>query len=401
MIIYLLQIKKLIFYIIFILFYINYCNAFDLNNISNPTVVPKIHANTYILIDFHSNKVLAEMNADVQHYPASLVKIMTSYIIGQAIESGRISTEDIVLIEEEAWAIHNPILKGSSLMFLKHGDLVSVDQLNKGIILQSGNDACIAIANYIAGNQNIFVNMMNEYAKVLNLKNTFFKNVHGLDSPGQFSSARDMALLGRALIKDLPNQYAIYKEKEFTYNRIRQINRNRLLWDNNINVDGIKTGHTNLSGYNLVASATKEEMRLISVILGSSSLKECENDTKNLLKWGFRSFKTLMPIESDKEITSQPVWFGDVKKVKLGSDKNIHFTIPYYRIKDFNIQFSLEEKKLCAPLKKYQKVGIISLCLNEEVIEKYPLVVLNEIKFGSFMSRFLDYILYFLYNWLN
>ncbi|UAJ65496.1 serine hydrolase [Candidatus Schneideria nysicola] len=400
MIIYLLQIKKLIFYIIFILFYINYCNAFDLNNISNPTV-PKIHANTYILIDFHSNKVLAEMNADVQHYPASLVKIMTSYIIGQAIESGRISTEDIVLIEEEAWAIHNPILKGSSLMFLKHGDLVSVDQLNKGIILQSGNDACIAIANYIAGNQNIFVNMMNEYAKVLNLKNTFFKNVHGLDSPGQFSSARDMALLGRALIKDLPNQYAIYKEKEFTYNRIRQINRNRLLWDNNINVDGIKTGHTNLSGYNLVASATKEEMRLISVILGSSSLKECENDTKNLLKWGFRSFKTLMPIESDKEITSQPVWFGDVKKVKLGSDKNIHFTIPHYRIKDFNIQYSLEEKKLCAPLKKYQKVGIISLCLNEEVIEKYPLVVLNEIKFGSFMSRFLDYILYFLYNWLN
>ncbi|UAJ64963.1 serine hydrolase [Candidatus Schneideria nysicola] len=398
MIIYLLQIKKLIFYIIFILFYINYCNAFDLN--SNPTV-PKIHANTYILIDFHSNKVLAEMNADVQHYPASLVKIMTSYIIGQAIESGRISTEDIVLIEEEAWAIHNPILKGSSLMFLKHGDLVSVDQLNKGIILQSGNDACIAIANYIAGNQNIFVNMMNEYAKFLNLKNTFFKNVHGLDSPGQFSSARDMALLGRALIKDLPNQYAIYKEKEFTYNRIRQINRNRLLWDNNINVDGIKTGHTNLSGYNLVASATKEEMRLISVILGSSSLKECENDTKNLLKWGFRSFKTLMPIESDKEITNQPVWFGDVKKVKLGSDKNIHFTIPHYRIKDFNIQYSLEEKKLCAPLKKYQKVGLISLCLNEEVIEKYPLVVLNEIKFGSFMSRFLDYILYFLYNWLN
>uniref|UniRef100_T1I9N8 Peptidase_S11 domain-containing protein n=1 Tax=Rhodnius prolixus TaxID=13249 RepID=T1I9N8_RHOPR len=255
--------------------------------------VPQIDAESYILIDYNSGKVLAEMNADARRDPASLTKMMTSYVIGQALKSGKITQNDIVTVGKDAWATGNPTFQGSSLMFLKPGDRVPVSQLSRGIILQSGNDACVAMADYVAGSQDAFVSLMNNYVKALGLQNTNFQTVHGLDAPGQHSSARDMALIGQALIRDVPDEYAIYKEREFTFNNIKQTNRNGLLWDSSLAVDGIKTGHTNAAGYNLVASATEGQMRLISVVMGGRTFKGRETESKKLLTWGFRSLKPL------------------------------------------------------------------------------------------------------------
>ncbi|MBI0238200.1 serine hydrolase, partial [Yersinia pestis subsp. pestis] len=221
---------------------------------------PQIDAKAYVLMDFNSGKVLAEGNPDLRLDPASLTKIMSSYVIGQSIKAGKIQPDDLVTVGKDAWATGNPALRGSSLMFLKPGDRVKVSDLNKGIVIQSGNDASIALADYVAGSQDSFVGLMNNYAKALGLSNTHFMTVHGLDSPGQYSTARDMALLGQALIRDVPEEYALHKEKEFTFNKIRQTNRNRLLWNSSLNVDGMKTGYTNGAGYNLVASATDGPM---------------------------------------------------------------------------------------------------------------------------------------------
>lgn len=277
--------------------------------------VPEIDAEAYILIDYNSGKVLAEKNADQRRDPASLTKMMTSYVIGQAIKSGKIGAEDIVTVNEDAWATGNPIFKGSSLMFLKPGDRVSVSQLTRGINLQSGNDACVAMADYVAGDQANFIQLMNGYVSKLGLQNTHFQTVHGLDAEGQYSSARDMALLGQALIRDVPDEYAIYKEKEFTFNNIRQTNRNGLLWDKSLSVDGIKTGHTNAAGYNLVASATEGQMRLISVVMGGKSMKGRDAESKKLLTYGFRFYETVKPLQAGVEFASS--LFGLVMKITL------------------------------------------------------------------------------------
>ena len=304
--------------------------------------VPNIEAESYILIDYNSGKVLAEKNADVRRDPASLTKMMTSYVIGQAIRAGKISNNDIVPIGEEAWATGNPVFRGSSLMFLKPGDKVTVSQLTRGINLQSGNDACVAMASYVAGSQDTFVTMMNDYVKRLGLQNTQFQTVHGLDAPGQYSSARDMALIGAALIRDVPEEYAIYKEKEFTYNNIRQTNRNGLLWDTSLNVDGIKTGHTEAAGYNLVASATEGNMRLISAVMGGHSSKGRDAESKKLLTWGFRFFETVKPLQVGKEFAAEPIWYGDTDKVQLGVDKDVYLTIPRGRLKDLKASYVLD-----------------------------------------------------------
>ena len=214
-------------------------------------VAPQVDAKAYVLMDYNSGKILASGNPDERLDPASLTKIMTSYVVGQAVKAGKITTQDMVTVGEDAWATGNPVLKGSSLMFLKPKDRVSVLDLNKGIVIQSGNDASIALADYVAGSQDSFVSLMNQYVQQIGLKNTHFKTVHGLDSEGQFSTARDMALLTQAMIRDVPDEYALHKEKEFTFNKIRQPNRNRLLWNQNLKVDGVKTGHTSGAGFPL------------------------------------------------------------------------------------------------------------------------------------------------------
>ncbi|AFA41423.1 D-alanyl-D-alanine carboxypeptidase (penicillin-binding protein 5) [Wigglesworthia glossinidia endosymbiont of Glossina morsitans morsitans (Yale colony)] len=353
---------------------------------------PKINAASYILIDYNSGQVLSELNADMQRAPASLTKMMTSYIVGKLINSGQINPNDLVTITKDSWMLGNPELKGSSLMFLRPGDHVSISELTRGIILQSGNDACVAIANYISGDQRSFVELMNNYAHQLNLKNTFFKNVHGLDTSGQFSSARDIALISIALIRDVSHEYIKYKEKEFTYNHIRQINRNNLLWDKNLHVDGIKTGHTKLAGYNLAASAVNNNMRLISVLLGSNTAHERDRGSKSLLQWGFRSFNTILSLKSEEIFLKKSVFFGNVDKVNLGVKKNVYLTIPKGKDKDIVIEYTLDSSVLKAPLKKYQKVGKIIFKLNNSIITEVPLVTLEEVHSGNALHYIIDYI---------
>ncbi|GKX54200.1 serine-type D-Ala-D-Ala carboxypeptidase [Leminorella grimontii] len=378
--------------------------AADPNDVNLTTVipaVPQIDAESYILMDYNSGKVLAEMNADTRRDPASLTKMMTSYVIGQSIKAGKISLDDNVTISKEAWATGNPVFKGSSLMFLQAGTQVKVSDLNRGIIIQSGNDACVAMAEHVAGSQDAFVNIMNNYVQALGLKNTHFETVHGLDAPGQYSSARDMALLGQALIRDVPDEYSVYKEKEFYFNNIKQQNRNGLLWDTGLNVDGIKTGHTSAAGYNLVASATEGNTRLISVVMGGRTFKGREAESKKLLTWGFRFFETVTPLQAGKEFASEPVWFGDADRVQLGIDKNAALTIPRGRLNDLKASYTLTDPEINAPLTKGQVVGTINFQLDGKTIEQRPLVVLNDVQEGGFFSRMVDHVKLMFHRWFG
>ncbi|BDH46700.1 D-alanyl-D-alanine carboxypeptidase DacA [Salmonella enterica subsp. enterica serovar Choleraesuis] len=376
-------------------------HADDLNIKTMIPGVPQIDAESYVLIDYNSGKVLAEQNADARRDPASLTKMMTSYVIGQAMKAGKFKESDTVTIGQDAWATGNPVFRGSSLMFLKPGMEVPVSQLIRGINLQSGNDACVAMADYVAGSQDAFVGLMNSYVNALGLKNTHFQTVHGLDADGQYSSARDMATIGRALIRDVPNEYSIYKEKEFTFNGIRQTNRNGLLWDNSLKVDGIKTGHTDKAGYNLVASATEGQMRLISAVLGGRTYKGRETESKKLLTWGFRFFETINPIKAGKEFASEPVWFGDEDRASLGVDKDVYLTIPRGRMKDIKASYVLTNSELHAPLAKNQVVGTINFQLDGKTIDQRPLVVLNNIEEGNFFGRIFDYIKLMFHHWFG
>lgn len=362
---------------------------------------PAVEARAWILMDYASGKVLAEGNADEKLDPASLTKLMTSYVVGQALKAGKIHLEDKVTIGKDAWATGNPALRGSSLMFLKPGDQVPVSELNKGVIIQSGNDASIAIADYVAGSQDAFVGLMNGYAQRLGLTNTTFKTVHGLDAPGQFSTARDMALLGRALIHDVPEEYAIHKEKEFTFNNIRQPNRNRLLWSSNLNVDGMKTGTTAGAGYNLVASATQGDMRLISVVLGTKTDGIRFRESEKLLTWGFRFYETVTPIKPDATFVSQRVWFGDKREAKLGAGEAGSITIPKGQLKNLKATWKLTQPQLTAPLKKGQVVGTIDFQLNGKNVEQRPLVVMEAVEEGGFLSRLWDRVLMQFHKWFG
>lgn len=377
-------------------------SAADVPNL-NTTIppVPDIEAESYILMDYHSGKVLVEKNADVRRDPASLTKMMTSYVIGQAMNTGKFTPDTMVTIGENAWATGNPVFRGSSLMFLKPGERVSVADLTRGINLQSGNDACVAMAEFVAGDQDTFVGQMNQYVAQLGLKNTHFKTVHGLDADGQYSSARDMALIGQAMIRDVPNEYAIYKERSFTYNNITQQNRNDLLGDKSLNADGIKTGHTNGAGYNLVASATEGDMRLISVVMGTKSAKARNAESKKLLTWGFRFFETVRPMQKDNPLVSEIVWFGDKDKVQLGVENDVYITIPRGRLKDLKAGFVLTDPELHAPLAKNQVVGTINFQLDNQIIETRPLVVTEAVPEGNFFSRLIDYIRLLFHRWFG
>ncbi|WP_130834542.1 serine hydrolase [[Erwinia] mediterraneensis] len=362
---------------------------------------PQIEAKAWILMDYASGKVLTESSADQRLDPASLTKMMTSYVVGQALKAGKISRDDMVTVGQDAWATGNPKLKGSSLMFLKPGDRIPVSELNKGIVIQSGNDACIALADYVAGSQDAFIGLMNNYAQALGLKNTHFMTVHGLDAEGQYSTARDMALIAQALIRDVPEEYALNKEKEFTFNNIRQRNRNRLLWSTNLNVDGVKTGHTSGAGNNLVASATQDGMRLISVVLGAATDAVRFRESEKLLTWGFRFYETVTPIKANAPFTRQRVWFGDKSEVNLGVGDDAAITIPKGQMKNLKASFTLTSPQLEAPLKKNQVVGTINFQLDGKTIEQRPLVVLEEVKEGGFIGRIWDFIMMKLNGWFG
>lgn len=353
---------------------------------------PNLASQTYFLVDYHSGAVLAEKNADHRQAPASLTKMMTSYVIGQALKQGKIQNDDVVTVPAEAWG-GNKDLRGSSLMFLRIGQKVSVADLNRGIIVDSGNDACIAMAEYLFGSQNTFVQSMNRYAQEMGLKNTHFMTVHGLDKDGQYSTARDMATIGKHLIQDLPNEYKLYAIKQFTFNGIAQNNRNGLLWDNSLHVDGLKTGHTTEAGYNLVASALGDNnMRLISVVMGAPTKQAREQDSKKLLRWGFANFETVRTSTPNKPLLKEKVYYGNRPEVALGILKSTFITLPKGRRQDLKIRYELSEKTLNAPLVKGQILGKAIYQLDGKDIASVDLQVLEDVEQGGIFSRLWDWL---------
>ncbi|ACS86079.1 serine hydrolase [Musicola paradisiaca] len=366
-----------------------------------PSAPPQIDAKAFILMDATSGRVLAELNADERLDPASLTKIMTSYVVGQAIKAGKIKPDDRVTVGSDAWANGNPSLRGSSLMFLKPGDQILVSDLNKGMVIQSGNDASIALADYVAGSQQAFISLMNQYAASLGLSNSHFLTVHGLDTPGQYSTARDMSRLTQALIRDLPDEYALHSEKAFTFNKINQPNRNRLLWSATLRVDGVKTGFTHGAGYNLVSSAVEGGTRLIAVVLGSSSDAIRFRESEKLLAWGFRFFETVTVVRTDEPFTTQRVWFGVENRVRLGVTQDAAVTVPKGQVKNVKANFTLNARPLQAPLKQGQVVGSLDFTLDGVVVGQRPLVVMDEVPEAGLLGRLWDAILMKLSGWFG
>ncbi|MBD0788574.1 serine hydrolase [Vibrio sp. Y2-5] len=349
---------------------------------------PQIAAKGYVLMDFHSGKILAEKEMDTKLSPASLTKMMTSYVIGQELARGNISPNDDVVISKNAWAKNFP---DSSKMFIEVGTTVKVSDLNRGIIIQSGNDACVAMAEHIAGSEDAFVDLMNAWASSLKMTNTHFANVHGLDDPNLYSTPHDMARLGQALIRDVPDEYALYSEQKFTYNGITQYNRNGLLWDKSMNVDGIKTGHTSNAGYSLVSSATEGKMRLVAVVMGTKDANARKSESKKLLSYGFRFFETVAPHKKGETFVEEQIWMGDKSTVALGVDEDTYVTLPRGQAKNLTASFVLE-KELKAPIKKGDVVGKLYYQVDNEDVAQYPLLALEDVNEGSLFSRLWDYI---------
>ncbi|ENO1848597.1 serine hydrolase [Vibrio sp. IRLE0018] len=356
-----------------------------------PVVVPdapQIAAKGFVLMDYHSGKVLAEKEMNTKLSPASLTKMMTSYVIGQELERGNIGLEDDVVISKNAWAKNFP---DSSKMFIEVGTTVKVKDLNRGIIVQSGNDACVAMAEHIAGSEDAFVDLMNAWASSIGMTNTHFANVHGLDNANLYSTPYDMALLGQALIRDVPDEYRIYSEQKFTYNGITQYNRNGLLWDKSMNVDGIKTGHTSNAGYSLVSSATEGKMRLIAVVMGTKDMNARKSESKKLLSYGFRFFETVAPHKAGETFVEEKIWMGNKDTLALGVNEDTYVTLPRGQAKNLTASFVLE-KELQAPIKKGDVVGKLYYQVDGEDVAQYPLLALESVDEGSLFSRLWDYL---------
>ncbi len=362
-----------------------------------PTIVPSppsLGAKGYVLMDFNSGEVLVENNAHTKLNPASLNKLMTSYVAGQEMKRGNISADDKVRISENAWAKNFP---DSSKMFIEVNTNVDMMDLYRGLIIQSGNDASVAIAEHVAGSEGAFVDLMNSWASSLQLNNTHFANAHGLDAEELYSTPYDIALLGRAIIRDLPDVYGLYSERSFSYNGITQHNRNGLLRDRSLNVDGMKTGYTSGAGYSLASSATQGEMRLIAVVMGSSSIKGRESDSKQLLSYGFRFFDTLNPHQSGDLISEEKLWFGTQDTLKLGVDQDAYITLPKADGKKLSASVELTSD-LKAPIEKGQTLGVVHYTVDGEDIKTQPLVALESVQEGSFFKRILDHIKLFFAN---
>ena len=358
---------------------------------SMPTVVPDaptLSAKGYVLMDYNTGKILVEKDANEKLNPASLTKLMTSYVAGQEMKQGNISDKDLVVISRNAWAKNFP---DSSKMFIEVGSEVPLMDLFRGLIIQSGNDASVAIAEHVAGSEQSFVSLMNSWAKKLGMNNSNFANPHGLDNSNLYTTPYDIALLGQALIRDLPMIYPLYSEKSFTYNNITQRNRNGLLNDPSMNVDGMKTGYTSGAGYSLTSSATEGDMRLIAVVMGTKSTKTREIESKQLLNYGFRFFETVTPHKAGDEIITEHVWFGDKEQVKLGVDQTSYVTLSRNDTKKLTASVELNSE-LEAPITKGQQVGEIIYSVNDKEVGKQPLVALEPVDEGSFFSHLIDQV---------
>jgi D-alanyl-D-alanine carboxypeptidase (penicillin-binding protein 5/6) len=340
---------------------------------------PKLNLDSYILLEANTNTVIAEFNSENQISPASMTKVMSGYVIADQIANGAISLDDKVLVSEKAWKT------GGSKMFIEAGKRVSVRDLLSGIIIQSGNDATVAMAEYVAGSEEGFVDFMNDYASELGLSNTLFQNAVGWTDPNHFSSVNDLAQLTKALIANFPNHYATYKEKEFTFSGIRQLNRNKLLWRDD-SVDGVKTGHTESAGYCLISSAKRNDMRLIAVVAGSPSENERLISSQRLLEYGFRFFATQKLISKDSEITTAKVWGGKMDDVALGTKEDILLTLPRSDFKNIKANYNFKNN-IQAPISNGDIIGDIEFISDDRVVLSAPLVAIESVEAKGFFGR--------------
>jgi len=345
---------------------------------------PSLKADSYFLIDFDSGIVLAEKNPDKRVEPASITKLMTVYLVDKAIADGDITADELVTISEKAWR-----MKGSK-MFVEVGKQIPVEELIKGLVIQSGNDASVALAEHIAGSESAFAGYMNHQAELLGMVNTSFKNATGWPTEGHYSTARDIAILTRAAIRDFPDTYRIYKEREYTYNEIRQYNRNRLLWRDDT-VDGVKTGHTEAAGYCLVASALRDDMRLVSVVLGADSDKARSQNSLALLNYGFRFFETHRLYQANQVLKTTRVWYGDQEQVAMGVGSDIFITIPRGRYKALQATMEIDEQ-ISAPINFGQELGMVTVKLDDEIIVSEKIVATHDISDGGLMVKAIDSI---------
>ena len=349
---------------------------------------PKLDLSSYILLEASTNTVLAEFNSDNQIAPASMTKVMSGYVIADQIASGAISLDDQVLISEKAWKT------GGSKMFIEAGKRISVKDLLSGIIIRSGNDATIAMAEYVAGSEEGFVDFMNAYAAELGLSNSLFQNSTGFSDPNHFTSAKDLANLTKALINKFPDHYATYREKEFTFGGIRQLNRNKLLWRDD-SVDGVKTGHTDSAGFCLVSSAKRNDMRLIAVVAGSPSENDRLTASQRLLEYGFRFFATQKLVTKNTKVTSAKVWGGQTSEVSLGSQEDLHLTLP--RSEFNNVKANNKFKNnIQAPIEIGQIIGSIEFTSNDRVVLSAPLVAIESVEAKGFFGRLIAKLIYWI-----
>jgi D-alanyl-D-alanine carboxypeptidase (penicillin-binding protein 5/6) len=349
---------------------------------------PELDLKSYILIEPNTNTVIAEFNSDSEIEPASMTKIMTSYVVADQIANDLISLDDQVLISEKAWRMEG------SKMFIEAGKKVSVSDLLKGIIIQSGNDASVAIAEYAGGTERGFVDLMNAYAGALSMNNTIFKNSTGLPDENHFSSAKDLATLTSDFIKKFPDIYSLYNEKQFTFNNIKQLNRNKLLWRDDSS-DGVKTGHTEAAGYCLVGSAKRGNMRLITVVAGSDSDNNRFLASQRLLEYGFRFFATQKVLNANQEYKNINIWGGLEKSLSLGVLEDISITLPRTSFKDLTINYNYINN-IQAPIEIGQTIGTLEIVSSDKVVFSTELVALQSIKskgfFGRLWSKFVLWI---------
>lgn len=358
-----------------------------------PTPTLDLSARAYVLMDFNSGQVIASKDVDERMKPASLTKMMTMYIVSSALKSGSLKLDDTVRISEKAWRT------GGSRMFVKEGSQVPVQELIQGIIIASGNDACVALAEHIAGTEAAFANLMNQAAAELGMTNSHFIDSTGLPSENHYSTPRDIAILTYALIKDFPEYYHWYQQKWFTYNGIKQPNRNRLLWRDS-SVDGVKTGHTDQAGYCLATSAKRNDVRLIAVIMGSKNDASRASDSEALINYGFRFFEAHKLFSGRTPLSTPRVWGGEEKTTELGIDKDFHISIPSGQYSQLKATLTINNE-LNAPLVAGQQYGTVDIKLNDKVIASRALIALKDNPAGGLWSRTRDKVARLFHNWFS
>ncbi|PSL12723.1 penicillin-binding protein 6 [Marinobacterium halophilum] len=354
---------------------------------------PQVSARSYLVMDTDTGHIIAADRENERFAPASLTKMMTSYIVEYEISKGNIAEDDLVLISEEAWRT------GGSRMFIQEGTQVKVGDLLRGVIIQSGNDASVALAEHIAGSERAFADLMNQHARLLDMNDTHFVNATGLPAEDHYSSAIDLAKLAKALITKFPEHYAIYSQKYFTYNNIRQPNRNKLLWRDD-SVDGIKTGHTDDAGFCLVASAKRDDMRLISVVMGTDSEDARARESQKLLSYGFRYYRTHQLYTAGQVLEDSKVWAGSRDQIRLGLTEDLAVTVP--RGKTDQLEANIElDKVIKAPIEQGQELGKVRVSIDGETVTTVPLVALEAVAEGGLFKRIWHAIVLFFLGLIN